>query len=197
VRSTQGVLEGGVRMELAPGLHVGAQLAYEPGRKSGESDFLRGSNVADIDPGASVGLHLEWDHMFGPMPITLLARARQHTNSDLGYQVDLRLSAGAYRSGRLAAGVFTQATWADAKSTEAFYGITSSQSSATGLPPFGAASGWLFGSVGVLGSIDLSRNWMVLGSLESRRLLDSAARSPVTQRPSNYYVNAGIAYHFL
>ena len=30
VRSTQGVLEGGVRMELAPGLHVGAQLAYEP-----------------------------------------------------------------------------------------------------------------------------------------------------------------------
>ncbi len=28
VRSTQGVLEGGLRTELAPGLHVGAQLAY-------------------------------------------------------------------------------------------------------------------------------------------------------------------------
>ena len=30
-RSTQGVLEGGVRLELEPGLHAGAQLAYEPG----------------------------------------------------------------------------------------------------------------------------------------------------------------------
>src|SRR5947209_6594226 len=36
VRSTQGVLEGGWRTEVAPGLHLGAQLAYEPGRLSGE-----------------------------------------------------------------------------------------------------------------------------------------------------------------
>src|SRR5688572_29786220 len=37
VRSTQGVLEGGLRMSAAPGLHAGAQIAYEPGRRSSES----------------------------------------------------------------------------------------------------------------------------------------------------------------
>jgi outer membrane scaffolding protein for murein synthesis (MipA/OmpV family) len=196
VRSTQGVLEGGVRLELVPGLNVGAQLAYEPGRKTGESDFLKSRNVSDIDPGASLGLHLEWDHMFGPMPVTLLVRTRQRTDFDLGAQADLRLSAGVYRSGRVAAGVYTQATWANAKSAESFYGITSLQSSVTGLSALRVGSGWLFSSVGLLGSIDLSRNWMLVGSMEARRLQGDAARSPFAQRMSNYYVNTGIAYHF-
>jgi len=106
-RSTQGVLEGGARLELAPGLHAGAQLAYEPGRKTSESDFLKNHSVSDVDPGASVGVHLEWDHKLGPMPITLLARARQNIDADLGAQADLRLSAGVFHGGRFSVGVFT------------------------------------------------------------------------------------------
>jgi outer membrane scaffolding protein for murein synthesis (MipA/OmpV family) len=51
VRSTQGVLVGGARVEVAPGLHAGARLAYEPGRKTSESGFLRSHAVSDIDPG--------------------------------------------------------------------------------------------------------------------------------------------------
>ncbi|MDO8704278.1 MAG: MipA/OmpV family protein [Sulfuricaulis sp.] len=195
-RSTQGVLEGGVRMEFAPGLHAGVQLAYEPGRKTSESDFLKDRNVSGINRGASVGLHGEWDRDFGPMPIALLARTRQHTDSDLGAQADLRLSAGVYRGGRVAAGVFTQATWANAKSAGSFYGITPSQSVATGLPTFGAGSGWIFGSVGLLWSIDLSRDWIAVGSLEARRQHGDAARSPLVEHVSNHYVSAGIAYHF-
>ena len=195
-RSTQGVLEGGARMELAPGLHAGAQLAYETGRQNSESDFLKNRNIAGINHGASVGVHLEWDHKFGPVPITLLARARQHTDSDRGAQADLRLSAGVYRSGRVAAGLFTQATWASAKSAGSFYGITPPQSAATGLPAFDAGSGWLFGSAGLLWSVDLTPNWIMVGSLEARRLQGDAARSPITERASNYYVSAGIAYHF-
>lgn len=195
-RSTQGVLEGGVRMELVPGLNVGAQLAYEPGRKTSESDFLKNHSVADVDRGASVGVHLEWDHQFGPMPITLLARARQNTDSDLGAQADLRLSAGVYRGGPFAAGVFTQATWANAKSTGSFYGITPQQSATTGLPAFHAGSGLLFASVGVLWSVDLRRDWIVVGSMESRHLQGDAADSPLAERRSNYYAAAGLAYRF-
>ena len=195
-RSTQGVLEGGVRMELATGLHAGAQLAYEPGRKTSESHFLKNHSVSDVDPGASVGVHLEWDHKFGPVPITLLARARRHTDSDRGAQVDLRLSAGVYRNARVAVGVFAQATWANAKSAGSFYDITPRQSAATGLPAFGAGSGWLFASFGFLWSVDLSRNWIVVGSTESRRLHGDAARSPLAERGSNYYASAGLAYRF-
>ena len=196
VRSTQGVLEGGLRMELAPGLHAGAQLAYEPGRKSGESDFLKNRNVADINIGASYGLQLEWDHTFGPMPVTLLGRVRQHTQSARGAQADLRLSAGIFKSGRVSAGLFAQATWANAKSTDSYYGITAQQSAATGLRAYSPDGGWLFGSAGLLWSVDLTRNWIVVGSMEARRMRGDAAGSPLVERASNYYASAGIAYHF-
>lgn len=196
VRSTQGVLEGGARMELAPGLHAGAQVAYEQGRKTSESDFLKNRSFPDINPGASIGAHLEWDQKIGPMPITVLARARQHIESDRGAQVDLRLSAGVFRSGRVAAGVFTQATWANAKSTSSFYAVTPQQSAASGLPAFGAGSGWLFNSLGLLWSVDLTRDWIVVGSMEARHLQGDARRSPLAERSTNYYVSAGVAYRF-
>ena len=196
VRSTQGVLEGGVRTELAPGLHVGAQLAYEPGREASESVFLRNNNVSSINPGVSIGAHLEWDQKIGPMPVTFLVRVRQNTDFDLGAQVDLRLSAGIFQSGRVAAGLFTQATWANEKSTSSFYAVTPTQSAVTGLPAFTAGGGWLFGSFGLLWSVDLIRNWVVLGSMEARHLQGDAASSPLTERSTNYYVTAGLTYRF-
>src|SRR5258708_26053728 len=67
-RTTQGILEGGARAEVAPGLALGAQIAYEAGRKKSESGFLRERNVPDIAPGASVGVHAEWDTKLGPAP---------------------------------------------------------------------------------------------------------------------------------
>jgi MipA family protein len=195
-RSTQGVLEGGVRMEIAPGLHAGAQLAYEPGRVTRESEFLKNHSISGVDGGASVGVHLEWDHQLGPMPITVLARARQHTDSDRGAQIDFRLSAGIYRSGRVAAGVFAQATGANKRSAGSFYDVTPQQSAVTGLPAFRAGSGWLFASLGLLWSVDLSRDWVVVGSMEARRLQGDAAGSPLVERRSNYYASAGLAYRF-
>jgi len=194
VRSTQGVLEGGLRVELAPGLHAGAQLAYEPGRPASESAFLANHAVEDIKRGASVGLHLEWDRSLGPVPIALLARARKLTDSDLGAQADLRLSVGVLHSGPVSLGVFTQGTWANAKSVNALYGITPQQSAITRLPTFGAAGGNLVASIGLLGSVDLSPRWVLVGSLEARRLRGDAARSPLAERRSNHLLSAGIAY---
>jgi outer membrane protein len=143
-----------------------------------------------------VGVHLEWDHNFGPVPIALLVRSRQRTDSDRGTQTDLRLSVGAYRSEPFAAGIFTQATWANTKSTGTFYEITPQQSAATGLPAFHAGSGWLFASIGVHWSLDLNSDWIIVGSMESRRLRGDAARSPLAERASNAYASAGLAYRF-
>lgn len=196
VRSTQGVLEMGVRTEFVPGLHAGAQLAYEPGRKVNESVFLQNHQIADTSGGASIGLHVEWDHAFGPVPVTLLARVRQNVDSARGAQADLRLSVGVFHGGPVSAGVFTQATWADAKSTGALYGIGPQQSGITGLPTFQPGSGLLFTSFGLLWSVDLNPKWVVVGSLESRRLSGDAAHSPLVERSSNSYISAGIAYRY-
>ena len=198
VRSTQGVLEAGLRVPLLPGLHGGAQVAYEPGRQSSESHFLQQHGIADIARGASVGVQLEADHRFGPMPVTLLARARKSVSGQ-GTQADLRLSAGVLEVGRFGAGVFVQGPWAEAKSAQSYDGVDGPVAvpfgqASTVLPGYTAGAGWLSASAGVLWSFDLSPKWTLLGSLESRRLQGDAARSPLTERASGSYVSAGLAW---
>jgi outer membrane protein len=193
-RTTQGILEGGARMEVSRGLHVGAQLAYEGGRLASESDLLKNNNVPDIKPGASVGLHIEWDQKLGPAPVTLLARGRHFVDSDRGAQADLRLTVGVYGGSAISAGVFIQGTWASSRSNQSFYGIAPAQS--TSLPAYTPGSGPLFATGGLLWGVDLSREWIVVGNLEARRLQGDPARSPLAERRSNHYASASLAYRF-
>jgi outer membrane scaffolding protein for murein synthesis (MipA/OmpV family) len=196
IRSTQGLLEGGARTEFAPNLYQGIQLAYEPGRKTSESDFLEDHAVSNVEPGVSIGAHLEWDHKLGPVPITLLGRVRQNVESGRGAQIDGRFNAGVYSYKRFAAALFTQVTWGDANATGSIYDITRQQSATADLPTFNAGSGLLYKSLGLLWSLDISRHWVAVGSLESRRLDGDASRSPLAEDTSNYYASAGLAYHF-
>lgn len=183
-RTTQGVLEGGARWALAPGLDAGVQLAYEEGRKTSESSLLRSLNLADVDPGASIGAHLEWDSKITSAPISLLGRLRQNADSDRGAQADLRLNVGIYGSGGMIVVAFAQVTWASANAIESFYAINN------------ADSGLLHTSLGLLGSYDLSRHWSAVAGVQGRRLHGDATSSPIVERKSSYYANAGIAYRF-
>ena len=181
-RTTQGVLEGGARWALTPGLDAGVQLAYEEGRKTSESDLLASLGLANVDPGVSVGAHLEWDFKIGPAPTSLLVRLRQHTDSDRGAQADLRLNVGLVGSGGLFLGVFAQGTWASSKAVQSYYADSN------------AGSGLLHTSLGLLGSYDFARHWSAVAGAQARRLHGDAARSPITESESSYYFNAGLAY---
>lgn len=168
-RTTQGMLEGGARFTLKPGLDGGVHLAYEQGPRDG-------------DPGASLGLHMELDTKIGPAPLNLLARTRTQLDSDRGSQADLRATLGLYGSRGLQAGVFGQATWASEKHMQAYYGV--------------GDAGLLFTSVGLLGSYDLARHWVAVASAELRRLASEPSRSGFVQDRTNHYLSAGLAYRF-
>ncbi|HEX7053100.1 MAG TPA: MipA/OmpV family protein [Burkholderiales bacterium] len=169
LRTTQGMLEGGARLRIGEGTVIGAQLAYEQGPR-------------DRDPGASLGAHAEWDGRLGPMPLDLLLRVRQHLDTERGLQVDLRLTAGVYQGHGLLAGVFTQLTFANQDYYRAYYDVRQ--------------SGVLYGSVGALASFDLARHWVLVGSVERRRLTDHAMRSPLAEQRSASYATLGLAYRF-
>jgi MipA family protein len=192
VRSTLGVLEGGGRIALASGLHAGAQIAYEAGRSANEADFLQYHGVPDIHRGASFGAHLEWDHLFDPVPVSLLLRARRNFDSRLGTQIDLRASVGVFQAGPFGAGLFAQTTWADASATRAYYGVTREQSPVFGLPTYEPGPGLLYTGFGLLGGLELSSSWMIVGSPETRRVRGGAERSPMVERATAYYVSLGI-----
>ncbi len=170
-RTTQGTLEGGARAELARGLFAGVQLAYEGG-----------NDRTDIDPGASLGLHVEWDAKVGPAPLNLLFRTRHHLDADLGAQADLRATVGVYGGGGLLVGVFAQATWASDKWVRSYYTA--------------GDGGLLYTALGVEGAYELSRRWVLFASVHGRRLHGDAASSPITEDRTNYYASAALAYRF-
>ncbi len=170
-RTTQGILEAGVRQELAPQFWAGAQLAYEAGR-----------DAPELDPGASVGLHLEWDRQFGGVPVGFLIRARQNLDLDRGGQADLRVNVGVYSRAGMQAVLFSQATWGSENAVLSMYGAPN--------------SGLLFLSAGLASSLDIGRHWVLLASAEVRRLRDEAEQSLLAERKSARYISGGIAYRF-
>jgi outer membrane scaffolding protein for murein synthesis (MipA/OmpV family) len=169
VRTTQGILEGGARVDIGQAFYVGAQLAYEAGPRDG-------------DPGASVGVSLEKDVKLGPVPLFFLGRVRKHVDSEHGTQADFRVTMGIYGATRIAAGVYGQATWANAKFTQAYYGVDE--------------AGLLYTALGFLGSYDLSNTWSLVGGIDARWLSSDMQRSPFVERRTGYYANAGVGYRF-
>jgi outer membrane scaffolding protein for murein synthesis (MipA/OmpV family) len=195
-RTTQGILEGGARLELSHDLHLGAQLAYEAGRKASEAPFLSSHGVPDIHYTASAGVHAEWDHNLGPAPATLLARVRQVVDTDRGAQADLRYTVGVLGWRALSAALFFQGTWASARSNESFYGVSNDVAASSGLPAYAPGGGLQFTTGGVLFGIDLNKSWLIVGEFEWRRLQGAAARSPLVEQPTSRYATASLAYRW-
>lgn len=196
VRTTFGVLEGGVRYQALSGFTLGGQLAYEGGRDQTESEFLATHNLPTLNPSLSWGIHAELVKKLGPMPIAVLLRYRQDMDNDRGAQTDLRLEAGIFSGGGLNAGIFAQSTWADKKSSNYYYGISMQQSASSGLSAFDAQSGEMFNVFGLFFSYDLNPEWVVLGNFESRQVRGAVNNSPLVQQSSNPYLSLGLAYQF-
>jgi outer membrane scaffolding protein for murein synthesis (MipA/OmpV family) len=196
VRTTFGMLEGGARTELLSGFTLGAQLAYEGGRDSAESEFLAAHNIATITPNISWGVHAEWEGKVGPMPLIALLRYRQNADRTRGEQIDLRLTAGILSYAGINAGVFSQSTWADSTSSNFMYGVDAQQAGNSGLSTYTAAGGELFNAIGFLWSYDINPQWSLLGSVERRQLRGIVTNSPLVQINTSQFASLGLAYQF-
>lgn len=196
VRTTFGVLEGGVRYQPLSGFTLGGQLAYEGGRDKTESEFLAAHNLPTLNPSLSLGFHAELVKKLGPMPLAALLRYRQDIDNNRGAQTDLRLEAGIFSGGGLKAGIFAQSTLAEKKSSNYYYGISTQQSASSGLSAFDAQSGEMFSVYGLFFSYDLNPEWVVLGNFESRQVRAAVSNSPLVQQSTNLSASLGLAYQF-
>ena len=196
LRTSQDMLEGGLRREVRPSLHVGVQLAYEQGREVSEARLLALHHIPDIGYGMSAGGFVEWDSKVGPTPITVLARFRQDTRLSHGAQADLRANAGVFRGGPVEAAVFAQTSWASSRSNAVLYGVGRDESLTTGLPSFHAGSGWQVASAGLMATVNLLRPWEFVGTAERHWLMTTVTHSPLVERDGAFYASLGVAYRF-
>jgi outer membrane scaffolding protein for murein synthesis (MipA/OmpV family) len=195
-RTTQGVLEGGWRSRPIGGVVFGGQLAYEEGRITGDSAFLKAHGFEDLRASVSLGLHAEGDWTIGPVPLNALLRYRHDVDADNGAQADLRVTAGILDWHGTRAGWFAQLTWGDAKSTQRYFGISAQQAVTTGLAPYNAGAGIRSLQTGLVGDVDLARHWIGLWGLSLQQEQADAGDSPIVQQRTTWSANAGVAYRF-
>jgi outer membrane protein len=195
-RTTQGVLEGGVKADVVGGWGVGAQIVYEGGRETKDSNFLQSHHVANLPVSASAGVHAEWDSTIGIAPVNVLLRYRQEVKSERGAQTDLRGTIGVYDGHKLKLALFAETTWANIKSNQTYYGITKAQAVSTGLKAFAATDGFANNAIGMLWSYDLDAHWLLHGSLAQKQLTSQLKLSPLVQTGHNFFGSVDVAYRF-
>jgi outer membrane scaffolding protein for murein synthesis (MipA/OmpV family) len=192
VRTTQGVLEGGVRFRDPRGWSFGLLAAYEEGRPA--TEFTRERRIEPVDAGVSVGCAAELSGNAGPAPVNLLVRLRRHTVASRGTQVDARITGGVFGGERFRTALYLETTWADGGSARSLYGVTPEQSAESGLEAHRIGAGLLHVTAGLLWSFELSGSWCLLGSAGERWLLGDADRSPLAEQPSGFRMTLGAAY---
>ncbi len=196
IRDTQEILEGGLRQELLPGLFIGAQLAYEPGRLTYQSNLLQQHQIPGIAPSASVGGHIEWDTQWGPMPINLLLRDRQRMGPVSGTLIDARLTAGILDYHHLGLALYSQSTWANHTYNQDFYGVNTPLANQSGLSNYTPGSGLLFNSFGLMGGYSFNSHWALFSSVENRRMTSLVTQSPLVDAGSVRYINLSLIYQY-
>ncbi len=114
--------------------------------------------------------------------VSLTSAVRRATGSHEGSQIELGLSLP-WKIGRHATlSITPSATWADRRYSQAFFGVTPSQSAASGYTVFEAGAGLKSSQLVLDFDMALSRYWYVNAVLQAKRLQGDAADSPIVQK---------------
>ena len=98
-----------------------------------------------------------------------------------GVLIDSEVNTALLETDRLFSRIGAQLVWTDSKYTNAYFGVTPGQSTASGLPVYRAKSGLYDASVTVSMEYLVSDRWSALAILGYTRMLGSAADSPLVR----------------
>jgi len=213
-------MSAGIHLSDSPTLEYGPLLAVLPGRDdSGRRNgldgigvtnsyvlattpaeraaALRGARLSGMD---EIGTRLQGgaflNYYLSPqwrLTATALAGSgKDHDGArlDLGVQ-RLAAAIGPHRVS-LAAGV----TLADSKDNQTWFGVTPAEAARSRFPAYQPGGGLQEAHLGVRWHWAWTPSWMLTSSLQAKRLLGSAADSPLAERPANLTVSTAIAYRF-
>ena len=211
-------MSAGIHLSDSPTLEYGPLLAVLPGRDDSgrrngldgigvvnyvaspveKAALLRGGPLSGLDEidtrlqgGAFVNYYLtpQW-RLTGT---ALFGSGKDHDGArlDLGVQ---RLAAviGARHRVSLAAGV----TIVNRKDNQTWFGITPEEALRSRFGAYQPGGGLQEAHLGVRWHWAWTPSWMLTSSLQAKRLLGSAADSPLAERPANLTVSTAIAYRF-
>ncbi len=162
-------------------------------RVAGKTNDLNG--MGDIDPA------LEWGGFvqYNLDPWSTRLELRYGTGGYSGAIADVNVNFNQRLDGGTRLAIGPRMTWAASDFMQTYYGVTPSQSAASGLPIYEAQGGLV--SLGIGGSMimPLDRNWSVSVFAGYDRLMQDAADSPLVQQrgnPNQFSVIGALGYRF-
>ena len=160
--------------------HVGVSLGYDLGRRASD-DYRNLGGLRDISPAPSVKLFGSWV-LSKAFPVVIRADARQIIGGAGGALGDLEFYMPLPGSSRRFAVLFGPAiTWADRSYLHKEFGITPSESLASGHPTFDVHGGTNSVGVGVNATSLITDHWLLSFDGSVSHLRGSAAESPITE----------------
>ena len=184
----------GVGVNLYQDRHwrVGAALSAGLAERK-ESDDPRLNGLGDVDRTASAGLAVAYTQSWYVLGASVLTDI---LNRGQGTLVSLNALARHRASERLTFFGGPGLTWADARYTRTFFGVSADQSAASGLPEFGTHPGPNSARLGLGAGYRIDERWSALAFASLSTLLGDAVDSPITESRSQYFLGVAVFYRF-
>jgi outer membrane protein len=180
-----------LRLLQLDGLEFGPLAGYRFGRDADDASHLRG--LEDIDGGLVVGGFAAY--RTGPFALSASYHL-QATGDDTGGLVRI----GAEYVSRPAAGLKLTTdlgtNYASEEYMTSFFGVSTTQSDASGLPVFRPSAGFKDVYAGLTAAIDLDESWSLLLTGRYAHLIGDAADSPIVETESQFFGGLGVSYKF-
>jgi MipA family protein len=171
---------------------VKLSLRVDSGRRSKGVDGLQGVDDVPRTLRLRLSARKEWGDGWVITPgvnVDLLKKGVGHT-VDLAVGKDWRLGA------KLRWSVSTGLTWATADYMRSYFGITPSESIASGYAVYEPGSGFRDLRMGTGLHYEINKDWVAVAHASLQRLIGQAARSPTTQATTQWGVGAGLGWRF-
>jgi outer membrane scaffolding protein for murein synthesis (MipA/OmpV family) len=155
---------------------TGPVMNLDFGRHESDSKDLRG--LGNIGMSVEFGGYVSFDFERASIEAEM---SQDVANGHHGATLDLHGAIKLYKGEKLMVAPDLVVTWATARYMKSFFGITGTQSAASGLPTFRAGAGFKNASLSLLASYDIARHWSVLAHVGYTRLMGDAAASPLVR----------------
>jgi len=182
----------GWRISQQPDLQYGVGLAFNPGRKQGDSVYLRG--MGDIKDQVALGAFVNASITKGLSLSSTVQLGSGNTRDgavfNVGAAYTLPISAA------LDLNVSAGASFANAHYMATYFGVDVSQASTSGYATYTPGGGLRNTAVGLGLNYKLAPHWLLSANLSSTVLSNAANDSPLVRKRNSHFALFGVVYTF-
>jgi outer membrane scaffolding protein for murein synthesis (MipA/OmpV family) len=185
----------GVNVLRGPNWRAGLAISYDLGRRAAD-DPGHLSGLGNINPAPEAKLFADYV-VSKEFPLVLRADIRRTLGGSDGWIADL----GAYMPLPGSSEKFfwfagPNLTFADSRYMNRWFGVSPTQAAASGYPVYRANAGLKSAGAGVSAVWFFRKHWFMTADVAFEQLVDSAARSPISQVSTNGVFDFSLNYQF-